>query len=729
MKRIGSIILSIGILANFASFVIPFQSNASDSATLADETEINSLNAKRQIADKAVKEYLSNSKVLQPDELPDTIRDKYIVIELGREDNDALEKLSTAFSQADLNYRNCKFMPQDTDDIDSELNKIRKELFFFVLENNLPADFYEIGTVQNMDDHIVMEYYYKDQIVPDMIYKFMDDHNYDRELIYFSVAESEDDSKKSLNDTASTYGADTDYLNIPNYYYNPEVNTGTITGYSYESIIPVKDYTALANGAAKYSDASFGISVLEVLAHNGLISAGDIKKDADKLNTIGDSEELRKLITDYQSLLGKTEFGMAKNYSFKSKSSKEKIPELVSIAEKASKDKKYFLIMYGSYNTKPTELEKSMGFTDGSNVTKAHSAVGIGITTGSWTFDGKTYDKCILTLDSVNVNKDSGAFSDNTCIYINSSTNDYYVPAYSGNAESDLHIVAIDDDKLLNFGGAISPADKFDTDISDIINVTMTNKNTTALYEITAYSGEKSSVLNKENDYLDNYHNPYNGNLFIKANSVSISRQSESNVDEITLSNNDSYAQIELKKADSIVDFDGKTYKLQYKEDKEDSARSVLDYGLSLNSKDGSWSFYGNTSSSVSFTPSKNGVVITGKNDSLSVDLPVGDKSVKSNFFVSGSVLVNADKNGNISFMIDKNNDGEFESAAIKGDVDCDGKVDAADASLVLADYNNASVGAETILNRSLADYNEDGKIDADDATQILIEYSRLSTT
>ncbi|MBP5378057.1 MAG: hypothetical protein J6Y64_00760 [Ruminococcus sp.] len=41
-----------------------------------------------------------------------------------------------------------------------------------------------------MDDRIIIDYYYKDQIVPDMIYKFMDDNNYDRELLILGVSES-----------------------------------------------------------------------------------------------------------------------------------------------------------------------------------------------------------------------------------------------------------------------------------------------------------------------------------------------------------------------------------------------------------------------------------------------------------------------------------------------------------------------------------------------------------
>lgn len=68
----------------------------------------------------------------------------------------------------------------------------------------------------------------------------------------------------------------------------------------------------------------------------------------------------------------------------------------------------------------------------------------------------------------------------------------------------------------------------------------------------------------------------------------------------------------------------------------------------------------------------------------------------------------------------------------VAGDVNKDGRVDAKDASAVLAEYARASTGAEltfTPWQRYVGDIKPDMVIDANDASRILIEYARLSTT
>ena len=65
------------------------------------------------------------------------------------------------------------------------------------------------------------------------------------------------------------------------------------------------------------------------------------------------------------------------------------------------------------------------------------------------------------------------------------------------------------------------------------------------------------------------------------------------------------------------------------------------------------------------------------------------------------------------------------------GDVNKDKKVDAKDASAVLAEYSRASTGTELSFSpwqRIVGDMSADKIIDAKDATKILIEYARLST-
>ena len=65
------------------------------------------------------------------------------------------------------------------------------------------------------------------------------------------------------------------------------------------------------------------------------------------------------------------------------------------------------------------------------------------------------------------------------------------------------------------------------------------------------------------------------------------------------------------------------------------------------------------------------------------------------------------------------------------GDVDCNGKVDAKDASLILVHYSSLSTGGKDVIKgtiKKLADFNSDNEIDARDASGILMYYSQMST-
>ncbi len=66
------------------------------------------------------------------------------------------------------------------------------------------------------------------------------------------------------------------------------------------------------------------------------------------------------------------------------------------------------------------------------------------------------------------------------------------------------------------------------------------------------------------------------------------------------------------------------------------------------------------------------------------------------------------------------------------GDINGNGKVDASDASDVLAEYSRSSTGAELTFSpkqKIVGDMNGDSRIDSKDASEILSEYSRLATS
>ena len=71
------------------------------------------------------------------------------------------------------------------------------------------------------------------------------------------------------------------------------------------------------------------------------------------------------------------------------------------------------------------------------------------------------------------------------------------------------------------------------------------------------------------------------------------------------------------------------------------------------------------------------------------------------------------------------------QSTVILGDPNNDGKIDAKDATFILAEYAKLSTGAESSLTeaeKTAADVNKDGKSDAKDASAILAFYAYVST-
>ncbi|MDE6672449.1 MAG: hypothetical protein K2K16_09655 [Ruminococcus sp.] len=118
------------------------------------------------------------------------------------------------------------------------------------------------------------------------------------------------------------------------------------------------------------------------------------------LSEITYSEEVDKVITGYQCSQGYTYFDYYEKFLMTSNSYEQQIDLLLETAENSMKDNKYFWLVIRS--------EKF-----------SHAVCGMGIADGDWEWNGKKYDKCILTLDSNSADADRNACA---CIYINSET-------------------------------------------------------------------------------------------------------------------------------------------------------------------------------------------------------------------------------------------------------------------------------------------------------------------
>lgn len=112
----------------------------------------------------------------------------------------------------------------------------------------------------------------------------------------------------------------------------------------------------------------------------------------------------------------------------------------------------------------------------------------------------------------------------------------------------------------------------------------------------------------------------------------------------------------------------------------------------------------------------------------LSVNMSV-DPDNKAQYICSNNdVLVKIDDDRKILYYIDDNNDDVYDTLVKTGDINCDGLIDAVDASKVLAIYAELTTENINPIKYTLGDMNSDGFVDAVDASLILAEYAKLST-
>ena len=157
----------------------------------------------------------------------------------------------------------------------------------------------------------------------------------------------------------------------------------------------------------------------------------------------------------------------------------------------------------------------------------------------------------------------------------------------------------------------------------------------------------------------------------------------------------------------------------------------IIDKGFSAEAVDDGMLLQGdgNTELTIltgSYTLNENGVVLTAN--------MTDDPKARGKYFCSSNrVLMKANDEKNIWYYLDDNGDGKYDVPVKRGDINCDGRIDATDASKVLSIYSMlsttsvASMGAIR-CDYSICDFNNDEKIDATDASCILVEYSKRAT-
>jgi len=526
----------------------------------------------------------------------------------------------------------------------------------------------------------------------------------------------------------------TDRFSFPNGKYSPVNSEEDLNWQEYfQSSTNIEAVTVnleYFTGHAR-SGRCLGMSIASVLAHNGIISPSDIQGGKENLIDIEadtdfygiKSDSVIKKIISYHTRQLAPDFQLDMYYHFAHYDKERDIKHLLDIAKKATEQGKWWL----------------MGYDD---VNLSHAVAGIGLVEGEFTIGNETYDNCILTYDSNFISEDSETgklmsaefCSAKACIFVNSKTYDVFVPAYfMDDCGEDFKIYTLDDYDFMNYNGIINPTDSYETDISSLNSVEIKSDGE---YSITAERADGS-----EYDAKSSCGKTFNRNKKVTylCDGEHFTVQNTGNATEFTADF------LDTKQLYSSS-FNG-TVNNVFKSENEFGFNTFAEttYDITLAFEEGCYNFAphyrydfsGTTDDDFKAVQTDKGIIVSGKNgvkcslktsdvkrDENGLLISADDNIHNENIFTSDSVMISFDDN-NLKFFIGENYDKEVQ----KGDVNCDGSIDASDASFVLATYAALSTGKEAFINNNLADYNNDGTINSSDASDILAKYAENSTS
>lgn len=515
---------------------------------------------------------------------------------------------------------------------------------------------------------------------------------------YSSTAAAENDTQ--LSTAASLLGAENYHFSFKNYTKN------------------YLDTDIIVSGC---EDQSYGISMLQILSHNGVFAISDIQEGAQSLSDIELTDELKELIESYQlTRFNNPQIRTARNFT------KNDLQTLIETATTSMIDGKYFHISLSM----PEELQ----FNSTRYNRPLHDVVGIGLSSGEWSFNGKIYDKCVLTLDS-----NAPEFNEDYCIYINTSDNTFCIPAYELADSEYIEISAvIADDTILNYNGKLGeqvqpPADITDNTGTIPENAVKLNVSTSFNYEYTVEAGSNVYdllYLERNPTIITNIADSYkleckpeakgNANIHFSADSekgytyIYSSALTSAEISEhsavIKSGSDDEGCNIILRPAEPL-----------YKSDYTGFRAFVSGIGT------------------FSMTDRPDGILLSSDTSyTADVNFYKYDENNKESetykFKIepsAGNLLIKYDEDTEkIRAFIDTDGNDIYETEIQNGDVNCDGIFDASDASKILDAYAQLSTSdGEDIQYISLfTDYDSDGFIDATDAAEVLKKYAENST-
>lgn len=567
-------------------------------------------------------------------------------------------------------------------------------------------------------------------------------------LTSFPLSNVYAEGNPDLQSLASSLGADTDHFSFKN-YRGASISDEMLSVFK-QKITPTE---AMLNRPEKAVVSSKGgecnaMAILEILVHNGIISASDIQEGADFLCDITFDDKINDILTYYQmTQVFQKQYLAIRNYWCNHDVS-DAISDLVKYGNRAVEEGEYFYI--------------SFSWDKG-----AHAVVGIGETDGSWEFNGRKYNKCILTLDS-----SFDSFTEKACIYVNTEENTFYFPAYDY-TENDAQITMITgDETLLNYKGLLSPSYSSDTNTDDLTEIEIgnykfvNNKSVGSDIEFyitddngtRTYTSKGFEPLDITKNYFINmietnkqYTFPAakNTKYKLKINETSDAPEADSVEAELfqITENCFRYCYSEGFDKNTEIEF-GEHYMSRYVPNYSSFSFNLLSEDTPYKNEEfNMYRVLGNNIGTIAMHDRNDGILLTTdqkfdafvsfegliKNDDGSIE--AFKKSADQHVIyctlssVNNIMLRYNDSDDRIAIFIDNNNDDVYDKELEKGDANCDGIIDARDASLILSAYARQSVNERPYseVNEYYCDLDGNGIIDARDATSVLSYYAKSS--
>lgn len=481
---------------------------------------------------------------------------------------------------------------------------------------------------------------------------------------------------------------------------------------------------------ARLNKNDYAMCVMTVLANRGVISASDILAGANNFSDLDVCDEVNSVIEQYANTAanGKLIMGLGGAYS----NIEQGILAMLMLWGAESTSEGYIMVI----------LKQEKDYFD-----YLYPMVVVGCADGEWSFGGKSYDTCVLTLDPAIGNR----FDEEHCIYMDSKSGELCVPCYNITSENGNIFTIANKTDALNFNGPINPTEdktvlddgeKFQyIDLEmidgmeyDLILDTGEDEPITAHGAYGAHSEDFAITpfLNKPNCY----------STFCKKGDVVLNVDMTKEIHE----NEFFTAAFQNYSCDQMVYSNGKfTYKNSenrmsltkapenFTEEGDSYIHERSTYMMTredyLSGKENdTFILAGTTTGTVDLEFTADGVIVTDTDLFRGV---VTDPLFENYLCLTASEPVMLKMNEeNIWCPYIQADDGTFSLAVERGDVNCDGAVNADDASLVLKAYAVSSTDDDLpiFIDERFGDFNLDEVVDAADASEILRYYAEMST-